>query len=281
MTIAITGASGQLGQLIVQQLAAQGVPDVVLGSRDPEKVDGHGYRKLRADFDDPASLEALFAGAQVALLISSSGDPETRQRQHRNAIDAAKRAGVQRVVFTSFTNATPATRFSLAAANEDAETYLRASGLRYTILRNNQYIENLAGTLAHSKETDTLFIPGVAGKVAYIGRHDLAAVTAAVLTRPGHEDQVYELTGDQALSIQDLARVLTEARGRQVTAVEAPPEQFGQILASFGLPPFLVSGLLGMYAAAEAGEYGQVSPDASRILGRPVEPVAGYVRQFA
>jgi NAD(P)H dehydrogenase (quinone) len=281
MTIAITGASGQLGQLIVHHLADRGAKDVVLGSRDPHKVDARGYRTVRADFDDAASLDALFAGADVALLISSNGDAATRHRQHRSAIDAAKRAGVKRLVFTSFTGADRDTKFPLAAGNKDAEDHLKASGLAYTILRNNQYIENLEGTLAHSKETNALFLPGVAGKVAYIGRNDLAAVTAAVLTQPGHENREYELTGGEALSIQDLAAVLTEARGKQVAAVEAPPAEFGGILGSLGLPPFLVDGLLGMYAAAADGEYAQVSPDASRILGRPVESVAGYVKRFA
>ncbi|MDB5097395.1 MAG: family oxidoreductase [Cyanobacteria bacterium RYN_339] len=279
-TIAITGASGQLGQLVTRLLAAQGVREVRLGSRNPEGLDAHGYATLHADFDDFSSLEALFQDADVALLISSNGDPETRQRQHRTAIDAAKAAKVKRVVFTSFTNPTPATRFPLAAANEDSESYLVASGLDYTILRNNQYLENLEATLAQSKQNDTLFIPGVAGKVAYISREDIAEVIAAVLTGEGHEGKTYELTGDEAVSIVELAALLTEARGRRVTAVDAPPADFGNILGGFGLEPFLVDALLGMYAASDAGEYASVSGDVARILGRKPAGAAGYVRGF-
>ncbi|MDJ1158475.1 SDR family oxidoreductase [Chelatococcus sp. SYSU_G07232] len=279
--IVITGAGGQLGRLVAEALAERVPPAAAtLATRDPAKIAdlaARGFRTVRADFDDPASLDAAFAGARTVLVLSGDAPKDVRIRQHRAAIDAAKKAGVGRIAYTSFTNATPASLFPFAWIHADTEAYLKASGVPYTILRDNQYAENLTNALARARDSGVLALPGAAGKVAYITRADIAAAIAGALTGSGHENRTYELTGSEALDLDEIAEVLARKRGMAVKAVDAGPQEFGRILASAGLPPFLVEALIGLYAAVAAGEYAAISQDAERLAGRPIEPVSAYV----
>jgi NAD(P)H dehydrogenase (quinone) len=276
--IVVTGAAGQLGRLVTAELGKRMSPaGIRLATRDPSKLAGGGFAVVRGDFDDAASLEAAFAGARTALLISGDAPNEVRIRQHRAAIDAAKRAGLGRLVYTSFINASPESRFPFAWIHADTEAYLKSSGLGWTILRNGAYAENLGNAIAQAKATGTLAIPGAKGKVAYISRADIAAATAAVLAGDGHAGKAYELTGPEALDLAGIAA----AFGRPVQVVDADPAAYGKILASVGLPPFLVEALIGLYAAAAAGEYAAVSPDAARLAGRTIEPASAVVRRLA
>lgn len=283
--IAITGAAGKLGRLVAAELAARIAPSqVVLGTRDPSKIAGlaaKGFKTARADFDDPASLAAAFAGAETVLIISGDTPNEVRLKQHIAAIDAAKAAKVQRVVYTSFVNPSEQSRFPFAWVHAKTEAYLRDSGLATTILRHNLYLENLAGALAKAKETGTIAQPGAAGKAAYISRADIAAVLAAVLTGTGHANKVYEITGPEAVDLAGVAAALAQALGRPVKAVEADPAATRNGLAAAGLPPFVVEALAGLYAATGAGEYARVSDDAARLAGRKLKTVAAFAREAA
>jgi NAD(P)H dehydrogenase (quinone) len=283
--IVTTGAAGQLGRLIAQALAERVSPaQVALGTRDPSKVAdlaAKGFKTAAADFDKPATLEAAFAGADVVLIVSGDAPVDARIRQHRTAIDAAKKAGVGRLVYTSFTNPTPQSLFSFARIHADTEAYLKRSGLAYTILRNNQYAENLGGPLAGAKATGMLSLPGAKGKVAHITRADIAAATAGALTQRGHDNKTYELTGPEALDLFDAATILAKAWGKPVTAADMDPAAFGKALASRGLPPFVVEALVGLRGAVAAGEYAAVSADASRLAGRAIEPLGAYLARAA
>jgi NAD(P)H dehydrogenase (quinone) len=283
--ITITGAAGKLGRLVAQDVIARvGATGVTLASRDLAKLAdfaAKGVKTVRADFDDAASLEAAFAGAATVLLISGDTPNDVRIRQHRAAIDAAKRAKVGRVVYTSFTNPSAASLFPFAAIHGDSEAYLKASGVPYTILRNNQYAENLANGLTRAVETGTFALPGATGKVAYIARADIAAAAAAVLAGDGHAGKTYELTGPEAVDAFQVGAALAKALGRPINVVDAAPADFAKIFASFGMPPFLIDALLGIYAAAAAGEMAAVSQDAARLTGRAIEPMTAFVARFA
>lgn len=279
--IVVTGAGGKLGRLVAAELAARTNPaEVRLASRHPDKLAdlaARGFPTVRADFDDPASLAAAFAGAKAVLIISGDAPNEVRIRQHRAAVDAAKAAGVGRVVYTSFTNPTPASRFTFAAIHADTEAYLKASGLTWTILRDNQYAENLGNALAQAKATGTLALPGASGKVAYISRADVAAAVAGALLGSGHDGKTYELTGPEALDLAGVAAAASKALGRPVAAVDGDPAAFAAVFTSFGLPPFLVEALVSIYAAAAAGEFAAVSQDAAKLAGRPIAPASAVV----
>ncbi|MFD2265381.1 SDR family oxidoreductase [Lacibacterium aquatile] len=277
--IVISGAGGQLGQLVAQELKSRGVVDgVTLASRDPSKIAALGFKTARADFDDAASLAAAYQGADVVLILSGDAPNEVRTPQHYRAIDAAKAAGVKRIVYTSFTNATYDSLFDFAKSHTDTEAYLKKSGLAYTVLRNNQYIENLNSGIAHAKDAGVLAQPGATGKVAYLRRADVAAALVGAILGTGHEGKVYEITGPKAYDLFEIAAILTETTGRKVEAVDADPQQYGAMLSGFGLPDFLVKALLGIHAAGAAGEMNLVSGDAEKLAGRKIVSLEEHLR---
>jgi NAD(P)H dehydrogenase (quinone) len=283
--IVITAASGKLGRAVADELSKRvPVSEITLGARTPAKLEvwkNRGLGVVRADYDDPASLNAAFAGADVVLLISSDGPNEARIRHHKNGIDAAKRTGVKRIVYTSFVNPTPQSKFIWAIAHVETEPYLKASGVPYTILRDNQYASNLDGLIAQATETDTFALPGATGKVAYVTHADIAAAAAAVLTQRGHEYKTYELTGPEALDGFQIAAIISEAVGRQIKAVDLAPEIAASNLRSAGLPEFAVEGIVSMYAAAQAGEYATVTHDVKLLSGRSATPVRAHIKAMA
>jgi len=228
-----------------------------------------------------ASLRAAFAGAEQVLLISGVTANEQRIREHRAAIDAAKAERVRRVVYTSFTNPTPKSLFPFAAIHGDTEAYLKASGLAYTILRNNQYAANLDGSLTQSKANDLLASPAADAKVAYVTHADAAAAAVGALLGEGHEGKTYEITGPEALTLHEIAAALSAARGKPVNVVKSALADLRAYFQSVHLPPFLVEALVGSSAAAAAGEYQKVSGDAAMLAGRPTQSIRDYVKGFA
>jgi NAD(P)H dehydrogenase (quinone) len=283
--IVITGANGKLGRLVAAEIEKKVKPsDVALGSRDPGKLAdfaARGFRTMRADFDDPATLENAFAGAATVLIISGDAPNDVRINQHRVAIDAANKAGVGRLVYTSFTNPSASSLFPFGAIHADTEAYLKVSGIPFTILRNNQYAENLVNGLVHAKQTGTLAQPGATGKVAYITRADIASAIVGALTQEGHAGKTYEITGPEAVDLSQIAAALSGAVGKPVQAVNADPKDFEKRLSAAGLPPFMVQALLGLFAAVAAGEFAAVSQDAAKLAGRPIEKVTDFVRRTA
>ena len=282
--IAITGAAGKLGRCVAKALLGVTSPsEVTLGTRNPggiQELAEHGFRTVLADFDRRETLEAAFAGADVAFIICGDAPNHVRVVQHRNAIDAARKAGVRRVVYTSFVNPHGQSRFPFALVHEDSETYLRESGLAYTLLRNNHYAENLGYPLMEALRTGTLSMLGAGGKVAYIGRADVAVATAGALTQPGHENRSYELTGSEALDLFEVAEIASRTWGRRISAKDMSPAEYREMLQARGLPAYLVEAQVGIRLAAEAGEYSTVSSDAERLAGRPADTMAVYLRSL-
>jgi NAD(P)H dehydrogenase (quinone) len=282
--IVITAASGHLGQSVADALAKQGVSATTrLAARDTAKLAAQaaqGFQLARIDYDDQASVAAAFAGAETVFLISANGQTADRIRQDKASIDAAKKAAVKRLVYTSFTNPSVASKYVWAQVYVQTEPYLKASGLAYTILRNNPYCTNLGLLLANAKQTGAFVIPGAKGKVAYVGHNDLGAATAAVLVQSGHENRTYSLTGSEAFDGAGVANLLSVALGRTIVSVDAPPQDFAAYLRSVSVPEYIIEGLLTSYAAAEAGEYSQVSDDIGKLSGRPAGSLRDYVRSF-
>jgi NAD(P)H dehydrogenase (quinone) len=280
--ITVTGASGQLGRLVAQALAERVSPTTVrLATRHPGKtadLAARGSTTVPADFDKPESLEAAFAGSGTVLIISGDAPNDVRIRQHMAAIDAAKRAGVGRVVYTSFVNPTPNSLFTFAAIHADSEAHIIASGIPFTILRSNQYAENLP--VAVAKATGKLALPGAAGKVAHIARADVAAAIAGALTEQGHVGKIYDLTGPEALDLFEIAAILADSWGTPVTAVDLASTEFAKALAERGMPSFAVEAIVSLRQAVAAGEYAAVTDHASRLAGRPVQPLSSYLRRL-
>ena len=273
--IVVTGASGQLGRLVIESLLHK-VPaqSIVAAVRTPERVAdlaARGVQVRHADYKDPASLESAFQGAERVLLISSS---EVGQRfiQHRNVIDAAKRAGVSSLTYTSLLRA-DTSPLGLAAEHRETEAYLKASGLPSVILRNNWYTENyLAGipsALAHGA-----FIGSAGeGRIASAARADYAEAAATVLTSPGHVGKIYELAGDTAYTLAELATELSAQAGKQVTYRDLPEADFKAALVGAGLPDALAGLLADSDRGAAIGALFDETHQLSALIGRATTPL--------
>ena len=278
MSLIITGASGHLGRRTAELLLDQVEPStVVLVSRRPEELAdlaARGAETRRGDFNDPASLLEAFAGGERLLIISTDAVGQ-RVSQHANAIDAAKRAGVHAVAYTSFTNPSPENPSAVSADHRETEALLTASGLEWTLLRNALYSEFripeaqaalASGTLHHNQGT---------GRSAYVSREDCAAVAAAWLAGGSeHAGRVYDVTGPELLGADDLAKIYSAAGGSPVTAANVDDEAFVAGMQGAGLPPE-VAGLLASFGAAIRGGHLDQAPNTvEELTGRPPRRVS-------
>jgi NAD(P)H dehydrogenase (quinone) len=271
MTILITGATGHLGTLVIDSLLAKGVPaeQIRAGARSPEKITK--VPAVHLDYTDPASIAAAFEGVDSVLLISGS---EVGQRfaQHSNVIDAAKAAGVKHLVYTS----APAARTSaliLAPEHKATEEAIEASGIPATILRNGWYTENYLGTLAQAASGEVVSSTGE-GRVSSASRTDYADAAAVVLTTPGHEGQVYELSGDTAWNFDEFAAVAAGIHGSPVAHRNVTAEEHAAILTAAGLDEGTVGFVVALDGNIRDGLLGHTPGDLARLIGRPTTPLA-------
>ena len=281
MSIVITGATGQLGRHVISSLLRLDVqvPDLVAAGRNEDKLGALRELDLatvRVDYTDPATLDEAFAGADTVLLISSS-EAGVRVPQHRNAVDAAVRAGVSRLVYTS---ALGADRGKLLLADEHlaTEQAIADSGLPYTIVRNGWYTENFEPALRHAETTGVVLASAGDGRVASATREDYAEAIAAVLAQDGHAGQTYELSGDVAWSFDELAAALTEVLDREVTYRRLTPEQHLAELERTGVDEDTARFLVALDANIEDGALDLVTGDLSRLLGRHTTPLVDALR---
>lgn len=277
--IVVTGATGQLGRLVVEGLLKK-VPaaEVVAAVRDPEKAAefaARGVQVRRADYDDPASLTAAFAGADKVLLISSS-TPGQRLAQHEAVVTAAREAGVGHLAYTSVL-AADTTKLFVAPDHQATEEVIRASGVPFTFLRNGWYTENYAQTITQAVAVGSFAGAAGEGLVGAVPRIDFAEAAVAVLTGEGHEGQVYELAGDEPWSYVDLAAAVTAAAGTPVTYQDLPVEQYRKVLVGAGLPEAFAAVLADADRGIAEGELATTSGDLSRLIGRPTTPLAEAV----
>lgn len=270
MSTVITGASGHLGRLVVEQLLSIGTPpeQIVATGRDVEKLADLAQRGVtvrRADFADPTSLDEAFAGADAMLLISTTTVGE-RFENARNAIDAAARVGVTRIVYTSLVNASTA-RMTLAEEHRRTEDYLRAGGSAFVILRNGWYLENYTDLLPMITQYHAL--PGSAqdGLVSGAARHDLAAAAAAVLTQDGHLGATYEL-GGAAFTLTELAAMFSDVLGTPIAYQDMPVADYTATLTGAGLPPEMAAAVADADAGLARGELHTDSHDLEKLIGR-------------
>ncbi|MCU1526742.1 MAG: family NAD(P)-dependent oxidoreductase [Frondihabitans sp.] len=271
MSIAITGASGHLGRLIVNQLLAAGTPpeQIIATGRNVAPLGDLarvGVTVRRADFADPSTLDAAFAGADTLLLISTTtvGD---RFDNARNAIDAAARTGISRIVYTSMVNASTA-QMILADEHRRTEDYLRDSGVPFTILRNGWYLENYTDQLPTITQYQALLGSAHDGRVSAASRIDLATAAVAVLTLDGHLGTTYEL-GGTPFTLTELATTISDVLGTPVTYQDMPVADYTGVLIRAGLPSEMAAAVADADAGLSRGELFTASDDLVTLLGRP------------
>lgn len=273
MTIAITGASGQLGRLALTALTSRGFAPVAL-ARAPEKLADLGI-EARA-FDYTAADPAALAGITTLVLISSN-DFNDRAGQHRAAIEAAKVAGVSHVIYTSILKGEK-NPMHLAADHIETEAALRASGLPHTILRNGWYTENYTGSLGAALAHGMMAGAAGEGLVSTAARADYAEAIAVVASDPAHQGKVHELAGDVAYRLADMAAEVARQSGKPVGYTSLPEAAYAEMLLGFGLPEGFAKILANSDACAANGALFDDSKTLSRLIGRPTTPMAASVK---
>jgi len=276
MTIAVTGATGQLGRLAIVALKARGHAPIAL-VRDPAKAAALGTEARAFDYKTPAKLTPALDGVSTLVLISSN-DFDDRAGQHRNVIAAAKAAGVGRILYTSILRADRSPML-LAADHKATEEAIRASGLPFTFLRNGWYTENHTGSLGGAIAAGALIGAAGAGRFSTAAREDYAEAIAVTATGEGHAGQAYELAGDTAYSYADLAAEVSRVIGKTIPYNDLPPDAYAGILQSFGLPAGFAHVLADSDVQAAKGALLDDSRTLSRLIGRPTTPMAVTVAQ--
>ncbi|GLY16659.1 NAD(P)-dependent oxidoreductase [Kineosporia sp. NBRC 101677] len=280
MSIVVTAASGNLGRLTVEALLSRGVPaaDIVATSRDITRIKDfadRGVQVRRADFAEPDSLPAAFEGADKLLLISTT-TPSERVANHRRAIDAAVAAGVSMVAFTSMLHADTSSSV-LAPTHWATEQYLHER-IPYVMLRNGWYLENYTVQLSQVLSGGVLFGAAGQGRISAATRADYAEAAATVLSTDGHVGQTYELGGDEAFTLTELAAAISAAAGKQIEYMDLPVEAFARALTEAGVPADLAGVLSDADRAMSHDELYTESGDLRRLIGRatvtPAEAIA-------
>ncbi|WP_067841101.1 SDR family oxidoreductase [Nocardia lijiangensis] len=270
MTVAVAGASGQLGRLVVEELLRAGATPVVAIVRDPRKVADLaelGVDVRQADYGDAAALDLALAGVDRLLLVSGN-EFGARVAQHTTVIRAAERAGVQLLAYTSIPGATE-NPLILAQEHRGTEAVLAEATVPYTLLRNSWYWENYLGGLAHAVESGVLHGAAGEGRVAGASRADYAAAAARVLTTDGHAGRVYELGGDERLTYAELAQAISTAAGKPVRYENLAEADYAAVLEQAGLPAGYAKALADADTGIAAGVLDVDSGDLQKLLGRP------------
>ena len=278
MSVIVTGASGQLGRLVIEELLAK-VPasEVTALVRDPRKATDLAARGVViavADYNSPESLDGLLRAGDRVLLVSGNEFHRDRTAQHKAVLDAAVEAGVALFAYTSALGRQGGPVTDDHRATEDA---IRASGIPYSLLRNGLYHEMVTMNIPAALEHGALVRAAGDGRLASASRADYAAAAAAVLAGDGHEDTVYELSGDTAWSFAEFAAEVSKQSGRHVRYHAVSAEKYAAMLSGAGLPDPLPHIMAGIDASIAAGELALTTGDLSRLAGRPTTPVADTI----
>ncbi|WP_026565150.1 SDR family oxidoreductase [Bacillus sp. UNC41MFS5] len=282
MKILITGATGKLGTKVVETLLKT-VPanQLAVSVRNPEKAEGLqacGVDVRQGDFDRPDTLEAAFSGIDRLLIISADGDNETRIRQHTNAVEAAERAGVKFIAYTSLANAKESKNF-LAPTHQATEEAIIKTGIPYSFLRNNWYLENESSSIQGVLAGAPWVTSAGTGKVGWALQQDYAEAAAVVLTGNGHENTIYELSG-KLLTQEEMASAVGTVVGKEVPVHQVDDSTYADIMKGAGVPDFLLPFLVDIQKGIREGTLAVESNDLEKLLGRPATPISVGLTQI-
>ncbi|MBJ9903609.1 SDR family oxidoreductase [Acinetobacter bereziniae] len=282
MKIAITGATGQLGQLVIQSLVkripAENIVALVRNLDKAQALQQIGIELRQFDYDQPDTLVPALQGIDKLLLISAN-EIGRRTPQHKAVIDAAVIAKVPYIAYTSLLNATHSP-LGLAAEHRETEALILASGLSYTLLRNNWYNENYLANVQHTAETGTLYGSAQDGKISSASRLDYAEAAAKVLSSTGHENKTYELAGSTSFTLSDLASYIGQASGKSVQYQNISAEDYTQALTTAGLPSELVSVIVDADVQTAHGAMFSTREDLEQLIGRKTTDIQSQVKSL-
>ncbi|PTM58883.1 SDR family oxidoreductase [Desmospora activa] len=282
MKILVTGATGKLGTKVVEALF-ESVPVSLLAVsvRNPEKAESfrtRGVEVRQGDFDRPDTLDTAFAGIDRLLIISADGDNETRIRQHTNAVEAAARAKVSFIAYTSLGNASESKMF-LAPPHRATEKAILKTGIPYSFLRNNWYLENETASIQGVLAGTPWVTSAGSGKVGWALRQDYAEAAAAVLAGDGHENTIYELSG-KLLTQDEFASTLSVVLDREVPVQQVNDATYSDIMKNAGVPDSVIPFLVEIQKGIREGGLEIESHDFEKLLGRPATPIDKALSQL-
>ncbi|PKH11347.1 MULTISPECIES: SDR family oxidoreductase [Planomicrobium] len=282
MKILVTGATGNLGSKVAASLLKT-VPasDLAVSVRNPEKAEelrAQGVEVRQGDFDYPETLDKAFAEIDRLLIISTDGDNETRIQQHKNAVQAAERAGVQFIAYTSLANATGSEN-SMAPPHVATEAAIVETGIPYSFLRNNWYLENEIGSIQGAMAGAPWVTAAGEGKVGWALQQDYADAAAEVLVGDGHENTIYELSGP-LLTQEELAAAVGNILGKEVPVHQVSDEEYAEIMKGLGLPDYVLPIVVGIQQSIRNGSLEVSNTDFEKVLGRPVTPIDEALEQI-
>ncbi len=274
--IAITGATGQLGRIVVEKLKVKiSADNIVALVRSVQKAAGLGVEAREADYDKPETLKPALEGVDTLLLISGS-EVGKRATQHQHVIEAAKQTGIKRIVYTSLLHADTSS-LSLAGEHLASEAALKDSAIPYTILRNGWYTENYTGSISGALAGGGFIGSAGEGRISSAPRVDYAEAAVAVLTGEGHEGKTYELAGDEHFTLTELAAEISRQTGKDIPYVNMPEAQYAAALTGFGLPEGFAQAIAGWDVGASKDDLFDDSRQLSQLIGRPTTPLSATV----
>ena len=277
MTIGITGASGQLGGLVVKKLKAK-VPaaNIFALVRTPARAASLGVPARAADYSRPETLDGALDGIDTLLMISSSELGQRRAEQHRNVTEAAKRKGVKRIVYTSLLHA-DTSPLNLAEGHRGTEAGLKASGIPFTFLRNGWYTENYTSSIPGALASGAFIGSAGNGRISSAVRIDYAEAAVAVLTGDGHDGKTYELAGDDAYTLSELAAEISRQTGKTIPYKNLPEAEYTAALVGLGMPELLAKAYASYDVGASQSALFDDGRQLSGLIGRPTTSLATAV----
>ena len=282
--ILVTGATGNLGSSVIKQLDKVVNKDQFIATSSSDKgvqnLKEKGYQARKANFNDMDTLRDAFNGVEKVLLISTM--EQNRFEQHKNVIDIAKEKGVKHIVYTSLAIKdieTSAVK-ELMMSHFETEAYLKQSGLTYTILRNTMYADALTQILGENALNQNIVLPGGNGKVPYALRREMGEATANVLVQEGHENKVYNITGSQSYSYEEIAKELSNQSGKMINYVNADEQEFVQNLQEIGFPEFAIYLHAGTIKDIKNNQYEIEEKTLETLLGRPTATVQEFIKEL-
>lgn len=283
--ILVTGANGQLGRRIVDRLIARrgNADGIAVSVRDTAKAADLAQRGVsvrQGDFDHPETLAAAFAGVERVVLISTDGPKDVRIGQHAAAIAAAKAAGVQHILYTSFLDVDADSPSEFAAVHRATESALAASGLTVTVLRNPLYADYLPMAVAPGLESGVFYLPAANGRASFISRDELAEAIAAAALAPRLAKTIYELTGQATHDYHEVAAAVVQASGKALRYEAVSEDGYSEALTAHGLPAWFARALANMFTAVAVGKHDRVTNDFAALVGRPPRPLACLAQEL-
>lgn len=278
--ILVTGATGTIGSYVIDQLLEKGADFTALARNETKArtLNEKGIKTVIGDFQDPLSIEKALQGMDKVFLLSVTS-PDIPGLQ-ANVTDAAKKAGIRHIVKISAHGASPDSGIGIARFHAQAEDYIRKSGIPFTFLQPQAFMQNLIFDSGTIREDNAIYAQAGEGKVAMIDARDIASAAVEALLNKGHEGKTYVLTGPEAISYRHIAGVFTKALGKNVKYVPVTSVQARQSMLESGMPAWLVEDLVAVSAQHAAGLAAEVSPDLKKVTGRNGFTIDEFVNDF-